>query len=236
MPTLNNTPYYGGGQQANPANVVQVDNIPSVKLTDADLGTIAVDNAHNRAYMLTSKLGGVSSWTTVGTLSGGGVAVLSADTGVAAPNLGNISISGTNDQITTTASLHAITLSLPTDLVAPGSITATDNITSNGNILGSSVTATHDITSSFGDLKLTQGKLVIPAAPNASVGTATLVGGTATISTNQVTALSLVFLTNAAPSGTPGILSVGTIVPGISFIINSTSSLDTSHVNWWIIN
>lgn len=242
------TPYYGGGQASNPANVVQIDNVPSVKLTDGNLGTIAVDNAHNRAYMLTSKSGGVSSWTTIGTLSGGGVAVLSGDTGIATPNLGDITISGVANQTVTSTSAHSVEVGLANDVIIPSSLTvssflqvdssihADSNIVSDATILGDTVEAYNDIVSSLGNLFLVNGKIRILTGADKSVGADHLIGGTVLVHTNKVSSHSQIFLTNAGPSGTPGILSVGTMTAGVSFVINSTSPSDTSLVNWWIIN
>jgi hypothetical protein len=86
-------------------------------------------------------------------------------------------------------------------------------------------------------LKTAGNKINIATGTNASIGTsAAMVAGTITISTTAVTASSKIFLTNAAPAGTIGVLSVGTIVAGTSFVINSSSALDTSTVNWFIIN
>lgn len=81
-------------------------------------------------------------------------------------------------------------------------------------------------------------KLNITTGTNASIGTATLVGGTVTVSTTAVTASSKIFLTDATTGvltniGTP---TVGTIVAGTSFVINSSNILDTSNINWFIIN
>lgn len=63
-----------------------------------------------------------------------------------------------------------------------------------------------------------------------------LSSGTITINTTRVTSSSVILLTHATSSGTLGILSVGTIINGTSFVINSTDSSDTSTVNWLIIN
>ena len=79
-------------------------------------------------------------------------------------------------------------------------------------------------------------KIKIATGSNASVGTATLVGGTVTVNTTAVTASSKIFLTYDLFGGIPGSLEVGTITAGTSFVINSSSTLDTSDVNWWIIN
>jgi len=79
-------------------------------------------------------------------------------------------------------------------------------------------------------------KIKIATGSNASVGTATLVGGTVTVNTTAVTASSKVFLSIETFGGTSGMLEVGTITAGTSFVINSSNVLDTSDVNWWIIN
>lgn len=81
-------------------------------------------------------------------------------------------------------------------------------------------------------------KLNITSGSNASIGQATLVGGTVTVNTTAVTASSLIFLTDATTGALTnvGSLTVGTIVAGTSFVINSTNVLDTSKANWLIIN
>jgi hypothetical protein len=62
-------------------------------------------------------------------------------------------------------------------------------------------------------------------------------GGTITISTSAVTTNSIIMLTHAGSSTTnAGILSVGTISNGVSFVINSSNASDNDTVNWWIIN
>lgn len=81
-------------------------------------------------------------------------------------------------------------------------------------------------------------KINITTGSNASIGTATLSGGTVTVSTTAVTASSIIFLTDATTGaltniGTP---TVGTITAGTSFVINSSNVLDTSNINWHIIN
>ena len=68
------------------------------------------------------------------------------------------------------------------------------------------------------------------------IGIATLSGGAVTVSTTSVSTTSRIFLTRQDSSGNIGILSVGTIVPGTSFIINSSNALDNGVVAWWIVN
>lgn len=115
-----------------------------------------------------------------------------------------------------------------TAINASGTHTTKFNVDDSGN-----VTAT-------GNLSLTAAgnKISIATGTNASVGTATLVGGTVTVSTTAVTASSKIFLTDATTGvltniGTP---TVGTVTAGTSFVINSSNVLDTSNINWLIIN
>lgn len=104
----------------------------------------------------------------------------------------------------------------------------------------SSLTATSgNITATNGNLVLgTAGnKISIATGTNASIGVSgAMTAGTITISTTAVTASSRIFLTHATVGGTVGVLSVGTVTAGTSFVINSSSNTDTSTVNWLIIN
>jgi hypothetical protein len=70
---------------------------------------------------------------------------------------------------------------------------------------------------------------------NKRMGQATLVGGTITVSNTSVTANTRIFVTRATAGGTLGHLSVGTVTPATSFVINSSSATDTSTVNWLLI-
>ncbi len=65
-------------------------------------------------------------------------------------------------------------------------------------------------------------------------GEATLLAGTISVSSLVIRATSKVTLTAQTNTGTPGFLSLGTIVPGSSFVINSTSATDTRTVFWQI--
>ena len=68
MPTISpqTTPYYGGGQVVNPANVLKKTGSPGTKLTQDHLGTLSVDNVNAAIYALVSKSGGVDTWINLG--------------------------------------------------------------------------------------------------------------------------------------------------------------------------
>jgi len=72
----------------------------------------------------------------------------------------------------------------------------------------------------------------------ATAGQVTLVAGTATVNTTNITSASLVFLTVAALGtvSTPQAVCVSAITAGTSFVITSASNTDTSVVNWFFIN
>ena len=91
-----------------------------------------------------------------------------------------------------------------------------------------------------GNVELTTAgnKLKIATGSNASMGTATLVAGTVTVSTTAVATGSTIFLTCNTPGGVQGFLSApaASITNATSFVINSSNVADTSTVNWLIIN
>jgi hypothetical protein len=67
-----------------------------------------------------------------------------------------------------------------------------------------------------------------------SQGVSTLAAGTVTVLTGEVLANENINLTRILSGGALGHLSVGTIVPGVSFVINSSSGTETSNIYWEI--
>jgi hypothetical protein len=63
-------------------------------------------------------------------------------------------------------------------------------------------------------------------------GIATLVAGTVTVPALWIRSSSLIWLTDIAPSGTQGMLSVSAIAATASFTISSSNALDTGTVAW----
>lgn len=102
----------------------------------------------------------------------------------------------------------------------------------------SSITRTYGIKQlGVEDINYFNGSFELPSS-NVSIGTATLVAGTKTVTTTAVKTGAKIFLSVNTPGGTQGFLSApaASITNGVSFVINSTSATDTSTVNWWIIN
>lgn len=108
------------------------------------------------------------------------------------------------------------------------------------------LTVSGSITATVGDITAQNGnfvfgtagnKVIMPMATNTtagnnSAGTVTLIGGTATINTTAVTANSKIHLSRQAIGATGaaalGILSLGTITAGTSFVINAVEPADAT--------
>ncbi len=126
-----------------------------------------------------------------------------------------------------------------------------------------SVTAATTLTATLGNITATNGNIVRGTAGNKDVytsvastttagansaGTVTLAGGTATISTTAVTASSQIRLYRQGIGSTGaaalGILTLGTVSAGVSFIINAVQAAnatalqasDVSVIGWEIVN
>lgn len=137
-----------------------------------------------------------------------------------------------------------------------GATGADPAFSSNVSVPGFVTAGAGNITATDGNLVLgtTGNKLVstsvgtTPAAGFSSIGSATLVGGTITISTASVTAASLIIIwrqsVGATGANALGMLAVGTITPGTSFVINANTTAnattlvatDVSVVGYFIIN
>lgn len=127
----------------------------------------------------------------------------------------------------------------------------------------STITAGTTLTATLGNITATNGNIVRGTAGNKDVytsvastttagansaGKVTLVGGTATVSTTAITAASQVRLYRQSVGATGpaalGILSLGTISAGVSFIINAVQAADAtalqasdvSSIGWEIVN
>jgi len=124
------------------------------------------------------------------------------------------------------------------------------------------ITAGTTLTATLGDITATNGNLVFGTAGNKiestsvattataldnSFGTVDLIGGTITVTTTAVTSNSIIMLSRVGVVGTGvglGMITVGTIVDGVSFDINafdvannsSLQATDVSTIGWMIIN
>lgn len=78
--------------------------------------------------------------------------------------------------------------------------------------------------------------LIVKSGSNAKAGTTSaMVAGSVTVSTTAITTNSVVVASLKTAGGTVGAPFVGTITPGTSFVLKSTSGTDTSVYNWIIL-
>lgn len=232
MPNIaSNVPYYGGTQVANPANIINLSgsNVPGTNVAGLVPGTLAVNNQNQLIYALVSKTGNTGTWAVLGGASG----AISA-------------VNGTANQITANTVANVVTLSLPSAITAPGSVTATTTLTATAG----AITATNGnlVLGTAGNKIMSTSVASTTTAGANSFGKVTLVSGTATIATTAITASSIVILTRQSPGSTGaaalGQLSIGTISAGVSFVINALTTADStavattdvSSIGWMIIN
>jgi hypothetical protein len=187
-------------------------------------GAVEIGNATGN----TAVTGGMSIGTTLGVT---GLTTLAALTQV---GTSHINITGSGVTVIGTGGTGAVQIGNATGNTAvTGSLTASTTLTATAG----AITATN------GNLVLgtTGNKLVIHASTAASdsIGTSVaMTAGSVTVSTSAVTASSIIFVSINTIGGTAGAVSapVASIVPGVSFVINSSSGSDTSTVNYWIVN
>jgi len=234
------------------------------------IGQIWVDEVGDDAYILVDVASNTATWQVMAATPGEIATITASSGGALSPTAGNINILGTANQITTAGSGSTVTLTLPAAITAPGSLTTTTTLASGTTLAagtsmssGTSIIAGTTLTATLGAITATNGNLVLTAAGNkmirSSVGTTTaagansigsvvLVGGTATVATTSVTTNSLIQIwrqsVGATGAAALGMLSVGTITNGTSFVINSLQSADAtalqasdvSIIGWEIIN
>lgn len=144
---------------------------------------------------------------------------------------------------TYTTSTRTLTIATATNSV-PGVLSAADHTTYSGYAATIALKAplaspvfTGDVSSSTGNVLIsTIGKGVqVKTGTNSKIGTAVLVAGAATVANTSVTTNSRIFLTSNIDGGVVGFLRVSAKSVGTSFVITSSSVLDTSTVAWQII-
>lgn len=123
---------------------------------------------------------------------------------------------------------------------ASGTVADVMSLTSTGMYVGTQTvtTVSSKVLDVNGDVGLvTAGNgFYIKEGTNATMGTATLVGGTIVVSTTKVTANSRIFLTvNGGTLTNVGTVYVSARSAGASFTIMSVNILDTSNVAWIIV-
>ncbi len=155
-------------------------------------------------------------------------------------------ILGTSNEIDVASAAGTYTLSLPTSVVAPGSLETTTTLTAT---LGD-ITATNGniVRGTAGNKDVYSSVATTTTAGANSAGTVTLASGTATVETTAVTSASQIRLYRQGIGSTGaaalGVLTLGTIVDGTSFVITAVQpadataaqTTDVSVIGWEIVN
>lgn len=138
---------------------------------------------------------------------------------------------------------RTLSIATATNSVA-GVLSAADHTTYSGYAATIALKAPLASPTLTGDVNLSTGNLLlstigkgpqVKTGTNAKIGTSTLVGGTVTVANTSVTANSRIFITSNTDGGTTGSLRVSAKNVGTSFVITSSSILDTSTVAWYIV-
>lgn len=148
-------------------------------------------------------------------------------------NLASPTFTGTPTLPTGTIGVTQVAGTSNTTLATTAFVTTADNL----KAPLASPTFTGDVNSSTGNVLIsTIGKgLQVKTGTNAKIGTSVLVAGTVTVANTSVTANSRIFLTSQTDGGTVGFLRITAKTAATSFVITSSSLLDTSTVAWIIV-
>ena len=214
---------------------------PSTLDTGFPLGQIFVDKLHGTVSMLVTNAGGTATWLSLGGSLTPTVVTATATNFVTATvatattlNANRWSGTGTDAAINlllTPKGAGGVTVTTGALTVTAGAITATlGGITAtNGNISMGTI---------GNGLRVTEGV-------NARMGQATLIAGTIVVANTSVAATTRIFLTRSSINGSAaiGMISAGTITPGVSFVINALNpaapagliAADVSIVNWFLV-
>ncbi len=147
---------------------------------------------------------------------------------------GNITTDTTTGTKIGTATNQKLAFFNSTPIVQPANTVAIDTLLVNLGLRATGGVALFDTDVKMGVV----GKgLYVKEGTNATMGTGTLVGGTATISTTKVTTSSRIFITDAGGGvvANIGALYISAVVNGTSFTVTSMNVLDTSNFNWLLI-
>jgi mucin-19 len=201
-PTLTpkTTPYYGGGQVVNPANVLQHVGVPSTAAVANALGTISVDNTNATAYMLVSLSGGTATWIDLG----GGAGVF------------------TTLNVTGLSTLAATTIVGTTNINVTGTAVTTIGNTTGGVSLVGATGVTGTLTASTG-LTATTGNLTLSGTGSGFVTTPTVVTAGATPQTANGRIVQVTFSSVSIASGaTQAFVINDTSITGSTTVVDVT--------------
>jgi hypothetical protein len=212
---------YTGVRPANPPNV-QLAKINPTTQNDFVDGDIWLNTVLFTAFMWSA-----NTWIALGSGTTGAIVTLTASSGgPLSPSAGNINILGTANQITTAGSGSTITLTLPSAIIAPGSIASTTTITAGTGLTvttGNAVVSAGNISTTLGSISshttLSAGTTITATLGAITATNGNLVLGTAGNKVVIATGSNASVGTSAAMSGTPGVVTVATTASSTTALI-----------------
>jgi|SRR5690242_17543384 len=257
---------YAGVNAPNPPTVVSALRAPTTSDINYPIGTLWVDVPNNDSYQMTSVVANSANWTLLGNSSSAVLDVAHGGTGDSTlTNHGVLVGAGTSPitQLSVGATNSVLAGSTGADPAFTTTPTVVSLTTTTTVAAGTTVTGGTGVTATTGNITATNGNIVRGTAGNKDVyssvastttagansaGTVTLAGGTATVSTTAVTASSQIRLyrqgIGATGAAALGILTLGTVTAGVSFVINAVQAAnatalqasDVSVIGWEIVN
>lgn len=198
-------------------------------------GVLSIAVAGDFPTLNQNTTGSAAKWTTPRLLANNSV-----DGSAAVPFANKFIVQGTTDAGLSGAQfLGALATGLIKNTTTTGILSAAAASDVTGQLLtgftltigGGTVAATDSILQAIQKMI---GEPQVKTGTNGKIGQATLVGGTKTVANTSVTANSRIFLSVSATGGTPSTLSY-TKSAGTSFTITSANVLDTSTIDWLIV-
>lgn len=199
-------------------------------------GVLSIAVAGDFPTLNQNTTGSAAKWTTARNLAGNSV---DGSANVAFAN--KFIVQGTTDAGLSGAQfLGALATGLVKNTTTTGVLSAATAADVNGALLtgftltigGGTVAATDSI---LQGIQKMIGQPQVKTGTNGKIGTAVLVAGTVTVSNTSVTTNSRIFLTSQSDGGTVGFLRITAKTAATSFVITSSSLLDTSTVAWLIV-
>jgi hypothetical protein len=206
----------------NPRHLIHLD-VRAPAATDIlySVGTEWVDTVNNAVYFLTS-FSASGNTTSANWISSGGGATEVSTINSLSPTAGNINIVGTASQLTVSNTGSTVTLSLPSPITVPGSLTATTILAATTSLQLNGAANTVKINAS--------------APTTSAVGFITLSGSaTTTLTSSAITANSII-LFSLKTLGTLTSSAITYTTTAGSATITPVGPTDTSTYGYLIIN
>ena len=228
---------YLGVRALLPPDLQTATRSPTTTDTAYVKGTLWLNTVLATAFMYS---GAAGLWIAMGSGTSGGVVTINS----LSPVAGNIIIAGTTNQIGIANAGHTVTLSIPSTLIAPGTIASTTTITAGTALIATTtVTAGTGITSTTGNIVASAGNITATLG-SVAAGTSVTAGTTVTATLGAITATNgnvvlgtagnKIISSNVATTTTAGANSFGsvTLVGGTATVATTAVTANSLIVVW----